>query len=89
MGAYIQILFEEQHWPQDKRLKKLTLKDIVQPKKVPELDGKAHEVRHFCPLLECLCKAKGLHEGSVHQRLCTKWQNIAAKCTSAWRKATY
>eukprot|EP00435_Cladocopium_sp_Y103_P041450 s3731_g11.t1 len=56
LWGHIQTLYEEQHWPQDKRLKKLTLKDIVKPKKVPELDGKAHEVRHFCPLLECLCK---------------------------------
>lgn len=50
LWEHIQILNEEQHWPQDKRLKKLTLKDIVKPKEVPELDGKAHEVRHFCPL---------------------------------------
>ena len=68
LWEHIQALYEEQHWPKDKRLKKLTLKDIVKPKKVPELDGKAHEVRHFCPLLECLCKAKGLDEGNVHHR---------------------
>ena len=61
LWEHIRILYEEQHWPQDKRLKKLTLKSLVKPKKMPELDGKAHEVRHFCPLLpllECLCKAK-------------------------------
>ena len=72
LWEHIRILYEEQHWPQDKRLKKLTLKSLVKPKKMPELDGKAHEVRHFCPwlpLLECVCKAKGgLHESSVHQK---------------------
>ena len=64
----IQKMYEERGWPACKRLKKLTLKDIVKPKKVPELDGKAHEVRHFCPLLEPLCKRQCLHEGTWHQK---------------------
>ena len=67
LWGHIQELYVAQAWPSDKRLKKLTMKDIVKPKKVPELDGKAHEVRHFCPLLESLCKAKGLDEGDLHQ----------------------
>ena len=82
LWEHIQALYEEQHWPKDKRLKKLTLKDIVKPKKVPELDGKAHEVRHFCPLLECLCKAKGLDEGNVHHRAVYK---VAKYCSKMYK----
>ena len=36
LWEHIRILYEEQHWPQDKSLKKLTLKSIVKPKKMPE-----------------------------------------------------
>lgn len=67
LWQHIQDLYQEKGWPASRRLKKLTLKDIVKPKKAAELDCKAHEVRHFCPLLECLCKAKCLHEGTPPQ----------------------
>lgn len=67
----------------------MTLKDIVKPKKAAELDCKAHEVRHFCPLLECLCKAKCLHEGTPHHKAVYKWLNIAATCTTALRITIY
>ena len=69
---------DERGWPACKRLKKLTLKDIVKPKKVPELDCKAHEVRHFCPLLEPLCKRQCLHEGNWHQKAVYK---VAKYCS--------
>ena len=78
---HIQELYVAEAWPSDRRLKKLTMKDIVKPKKVPELDGKAHEVRHFCPLLESLCKAKGLDEGDLHQRAVYK---LAKYCSNMY-----
>ena len=85
LWEHIRILYKEQHWPQDKRLKKLTLKSIVKPKKMPELDGKANEVRHFCPLLplpECPCKAKrGLHESSVNEKAVYK---VAKYCSQIY-----
>ena len=52
---------------------------------MPELDGKANEVRHFCPLLplpECLCKAKrGLHENSVNEKAVYK---VAKYCSQIY-----
>ena len=74
----VQKMYDERGWPACKRLKKLTLKDIVKPKKVPELDCKAHEVRHFCPLLEPLCKRQCLHEGNWHQKAVYK---VAKYCS--------
>jgi hypothetical protein len=78
LWQHIQELYQEKGWPASRRLKKLTLKDIVKPKKPPELDCKAHEVRHFCPLLECLCKAKCLHEGTPHHKAVYK---VAKYCS--------
>ena len=89
LWQHIQDLYQEKGWPASRRLKKLTLKDIVKPKKAAELDCKAHEVRHFCPLLECLCKAKCLHEGTPHHKAVYKWLNIAATCTTALRITIY
>ena len=82
LWQHIQSLYVEKSWPYDKRLRKLTVKDIVKPKKVPELDGKAHEVRHFSPLLECLCKAKGLDEGTVHDKAVYK---VAKYCSHMYQ----
>lgn len=82
LWQHIQELYTTQAWPREKRLRKLTVKDIVKPKKVPELDGKAHEVRHFCPLLESLCKAKGFHEGTLHQRAVYK---VAKYCSQMYK----
>lgn len=68
LWEHIQQLYVDLGWKPEKRLKKLNLKDFVKTGKVPELDGKAHEVRHFCPLLHSLCKAKCLDEGNNHQK---------------------
>ena len=81
LWQHIQELYTSQAWPHDRRLRKLTVKDIFKPKKVPELDGKAHEVRHFCPLLESLCKAKGFQEGTLHQRAVYK---VAKHCSAMY-----
>ena len=35
-------------------------------------------LRHFCPLLECLCKAKCLHEGTPHHKAVYK---VAKYCS--------
>mgnify|MGYP000199932212 CR=1 FL=1 len=78
LWQHIQELYQEKGWPASRRLKKLTSKDIVKPKKPPELDCKAHEVRHFCPLLECLCNAKCLHEGTPHHKAVYK---VAKYCS--------
>ena len=74
----IQKMYEERDFPACKRLKKLTVKDIVKPKKAPVLDCKAHEVRDFCPLLEPLCKRQCLREGTWHEKAVYK---VAKYCS--------
>ena len=65
-------LYKEKKIPGEKRLKKLTVLDISKPKKAPELDKKAAEVRYFCPHLVDLANEKSLHEGSMHDRAVQK-----------------
>ena len=79
----------EKGWPASRRLKKLTLKDIVKPKKPAELDCNAHEVRHFCPCLNACVRQNACMKAHHTTRLYTKWLNIAATCTTALKLTIY
>ena len=55
---HVQSLYKAEKTPACNRLYKLTVKDIVKPKKPPELDAKAAQCRHFMPFLPKLTLAK-------------------------------
>ena len=75
-------MYEKPKNPVCRRLKKLTLKDIVKPGKAPDLDAKAAEIRDFCTLvLEALAKSKKLHQGSLHEKAV---YNVAKHCASMY-----
>ena len=75
-------LYEKLNIPACRRLKNLTLKDIVKPGKAPDLDAKAAEVRDLCTLvLEQLAKSKKLHQGSLHEKAV---YNVAKHCASMY-----
>lgn len=65
--------------PSDKRLSKLTYKDIKRDQKAPELQVKASAMRHFAVLLEPLCREKSLHEGNLEQKAIYKVAKYATK----------
>ena len=78
LWAKIQSLYKASGTPADKRLYKLTMKDIKKDKKPAELDAKAASVRYFCTdVLEKLAKEKCLDQGTTHQKAV---YNIARFC---------
>ena len=58
LWEHIQSLYQADKTEACRRLTKLTLKDIVKPKKPAELDVKAAHCRYFMPLLPKLTEAK-------------------------------
>ena len=68
LWEHIVKIYDAKGVPAAKRLKNLTMKDIVKTKKAPDLDKKAAETRYFCPHLVTLTTEKSLHEGSLHDR---------------------
>ena len=58
LWEHIQSLYKAEKTPACNRLYKLTVKDIVKPKKPAELDVKAAHCRHFMGFLPKLAKAK-------------------------------
>ena len=78
----LKALYGKLKLPACRRLKKLTLKDIVKSGKAPDLDAKAAEIRDFCTLvLEPLAKSKKLHQGSLHEKAV---YNVAKHCASMY-----
>ena len=75
-------IYDAQEVPAAKRLKNLTIKDIVKTKKAPDLDKKAAETRYFCPHLVTLTTEKSLHEGSLHDRAV---HNVAKYCSRMYQ----
>lgn len=68
LWQHIVKIYDAKGVPAAKRLKNLTMKDIVKTKKAPDLDKKAAETRYFCPHLVTLTTEKSLHEGSLHDK---------------------
>ena len=58
LWEHIQCLYQADKTEACRRLTKLTLKDIVKPKKPAELDVKVAQCRYFMPLLPKLTEAK-------------------------------
>ena len=82
LWEHINKIYEASNWPGDKKLPKLTLKDIKKPGKAAELDVKAAQCRHFIPILEILTPENGLHTGTKRDsRLSTMLPNIVEGCT--------
>ena len=65
LWEHIQSLYQADKTEACRRLTKLTLKNIVKPKKPPELDVKAAQRRYFMPLLPKLTEAKLGHVGAM------------------------
>ena len=82
LWEHIVNIYDAQGVPAAKRLKNLTMKDIVKTKKAPDLDKKAAETRYFCPHLVTLTTEKGLHEGSLHDRAV---HNVAKYCSKMYQ----
>ena len=83
LWASVQSLWQACDIPACRRLKKLTVKDIVKPGKAPDLDAKAAEVRYFChDILEPLASSKKLQEGSLHDKAV---YNVAKHCTNMYK----
>lgn len=68
LWQHIQDVYQASNWPGEKRLPKLTLKDIKKPGKAAELDVKAAQCRYFVPLLEILTREKQFHMGTNRQK---------------------
>ena len=77
LWEHITKIYEASSWPGDKKITKLTLKDIKKPGKAAELDVKAAECRHFIPILEILTRENGLHTGTKRQLAI---HNVAKYC---------
>ena len=77
LWEHITKIYEASSWPGDKKITKLTLKDITKPGKAAELDVKAAECRHFIPILEILTRENGLHTGTKRQLAI---HNVAKYC---------
>ena len=79
----IESLYKAKGIPACRRLKKLTAKDIVKPKKAPELSAKAAETRYFCTdILLPLVESKKLQEGSLHDQAV---YNVAKYCAQIYQ----
>lgn len=68
LWTHIQDVYQASNWPAEKRLPKLTIKDIKKPGKAAELDVKAAQCRYFVPLLEILARQKEFHIGTNRQK---------------------
>ena len=80
LWASVQSLWQASDIPACRRLKKLTVKDIVKPGKAPDLDAKAAEVRYFChDMWEPLASSKKLQEGSLRDKA---MYNVAKHCAN-------
>ena len=86
LWSHIQEIYASFGIDADKRLSKLTYKDIKKEKKPADLDAKAACIRQLGALLEPLCKAKKLDQGNKFQKAV---YNVARHCTKVYHYLEY
>ena len=85
---HIQSIYEAREWPAEKKLPKLTLKDIKKPGKAAELDVKAAQCRHFVPVVAILTEKRVSKLELQGKKQSTMSQNIVQKCMLPWKLET-
>ena len=78
----IQKMYEERDFPGCKRLKKLTVKDIVKPKKAQFWIARPMKSGIFAPFSNHCAKDNACVKAPGMRKLSTKWPSTAAICTT-------
>lgn len=78
----IQKMYEERDFPGCKRLKKLTVKDIVKPKKAQFWIARPMKSGIFAPFSNHCAKDNACMKAPGMRKLSTKWPSTAAICTT-------